>query len=181
MGRFNHTSIIHIFLGGIRKATLSKCLNTSSVEGCTTEHYRRSEEEYKRTTFCLHQHLFQSVNGVIAADVIDRHLHKLTQIDATFLATNLYSKKLLSKPNLKKILNSQRPDNDLAQGLLESSEIIKSNGRKFNDFLLILADESVHEELMESLKNEYGESKYIMEVVSLVYPIMKLEGLWDKL
>ena len=154
MGRFNHTSIIHIFLGGIRKATLSKRLNMSSVEGCTTKHYRRSEEEYKRT---LHQPLFRSVNGVIAADVIDRHLHKLTQIDATFLATNLYSKKLLSKRSLRKILNSQAPEKDLTQGLLESLEIIKVDGGKFNDLLLMLADDSVHKQLMVSLMTEYGE------------------------
>ena len=140
------------------------------MEGRTTEHYRRSEEEYTRTTYFPqpHQPPFRNVNGVIAADVIERHLLKFVQMDPTILATNLFTKKLLSKPSFRKILDSQASEKDLARGLLESLEIIKSNGGKFNDLLLIPVDDSVHEQLMVSLMTEYGECNYIMEDFSLV-------------
>ena len=140
------------------------------MEGCTTERYRRSEEEYTRTTYFpqAHQPFFRNVNGIIAADVIQRHLLKFVQMDPTILATNLFTKKLLSKPSFRKILDSQAPEKDLTRGLLESLEIIKLDGGKFNDLLWILADDSVHKQLMVSLMTEYGECDYIMEHFSLV-------------
>ena len=135
------------------------------MEGCTTEHYRRSEEEYTRTTYFpqAHQPPFRNVNGIIAADVIQRHLLKFVQMDPTILATNLFTKKLLSKPSFRKILDSQAPEKDLTRGLLESLEIIKVDGGKFNDLLLILADDSVNKQLMVSLMTEYGECSTLLQ------------------
>ena len=134
------------------------------MEGRTTEHYGRSEAEYTRTEYFsqAHQPPFRNVNGIIAADVIQRHLLKFLQMDSRSLAIILFSKKLLSKRSLRKILNSQAPEKDLTQGLLESLEIIKVDGGKFNDLLLILADDSVHKQLMVSLMTEYGECSTLL-------------------
>ena len=51
------------------------------------------------------------------------------------------------------------PDN-LSLALFQSSEFMKSNGDKFNDFLLILHDELAYKTLVKSLKTEYGEYYY---------------------
>ena len=100
------------------------------------------------------------VNGEIAADVIQENFTKLTErIEATWLVTNLFEKKLLSKPILNKVLTLNSPEN-LSLALLESANIIKLNGEKFNDLLKILAKDSVYESLIAFLKTDYGKYNY---------------------
>ena len=129
-------------------------------EGSTAEQfqYRRLQEELNYTRIIPPQQpsfLIQSpVNGFIAAEVIQENFPRLLEIDAKWLGDHLYSKKLLSKPILKKIMES--PDN-LTSALLESSEFIKYDGDTFNDFLSILHDELAHKSLVTALKTEYGE------------------------
>ena len=129
-------------------------------EGSTTEQfqYRRLEEELNFTRTIPPQQpsfLIQSpVNGFIAAEVIQENFPRLLEIDAKWLANHLFSKKLLSQPILKKIMES--PDN-LTSALLESYEFIKSDGETFNDFLSILCGELAYKSLVTALKTEYGE------------------------
>ena len=131
-------------------------------EGSTTEEFRyrrlqlQEELNYTRTLPPRHpSFLIKSpVNGFIVAEVIQENLPRLLEIDAKWLASHLFSKKLLSRPILRKVTDS--PDN-LISALLESYESIKSDGETFNDFLLILCDDSAHKSLVTALKTEYGE------------------------
>ena len=128
-------------------------------QGSTAEQfqYRRLQEELNYTRIIPQQpsFLIQSpVDGIIAAQVIKKHFSRLLEVEPIWLANRLFSKDLLSQPNLKKIIDS--PGN-LSLALLESSEIIKSDGEAFNDFLLILHDELAYRRLVTSLKTEYGE------------------------
>ena len=132
-------------------------------EGSTIEQFqlRRLQEElnftrtihppgYQKPSF-----LIQSpVNGFIAAEVIQENFPTLLEIDAKWLANHLFSKKLLSQPIFRKVMDSSE---NLSLALLESSKFMKSNGEKFNDFLLILHNELAYESLVTSLKTEYGE------------------------
>ena len=144
----------------------SRHFTKMSTRGIETEQiqYRRYQHEdlqYTRTVHSGYQQpsfLIQSpVNGAIAAEVIQGNFPRLLEIDAKWLANHLFSKKLLSQPILRKIMDS--PDN-LSLALFQSSEFMKSNGDKFNDFLLILHDELAYKTLVTSLKTEYGEYYY---------------------
>ena len=98
--------------------------------------------------------LIQSpVDGLIAADVMRENFTKFTDMDSTWLAECLFTKKLLSKARFMKVLNSP---GHLNCALLETCDIVKSNGEAFNDFLLVLLDEPVHKPLAMLLKSEYG-------------------------
>ena len=117
------------------------------------------------------QYLLPSpVNGEIAADVIRENFTKLTErIEATWLVTNLFEKNLLPKPILNKVLINDSLEN-LSLALLKSADIIKSDGEKFNDFLVILAKDSVYKSLIPSLKTDYGKYNHnnLIIIVELI-------------
>ena len=136
-------------------------MNIQSQERSSTDqfHYRRLEEEVQYTRTAVHpvRHPFQiqsPVNGNIAAEVILENVSKLVETDAKWLSNQLCSKILLSKPILRKVLES--PEN-LSLALLESSTNIKYDGEKFNDFLSIFIDEPAYKPIAIFLKNSYGE------------------------
>ena len=107
-------------------------------------------------------HLRSPVHGEIAANVIQENFTTFREMmeRSTWLADNLFEKRLLSRPILNKVLKPNSPTENLSQALLESIDIIESDGEKFNDFLMILATEPVHESLMTRLKTKYGKYNY---------------------
>ena len=112
------------------------------------------DERLQETIHSGHPKLLQSpVDGLIAAEVMRENFTKFTDMDPTWLAESLFTKKLLSKACFKKVLNSP---GHLNSALLETCDIVKSNGEAFNDFLLVLLDEPVHTPLAMALESEYG-------------------------
>ena len=124
-------------------------------------HYQREQFQYKKIANPVHpQHRFQvqsPVDGSLAAKVIQEAFPQLVQVDAKWLAAHLFSKNLISIPTFNKVNDS--PEN-LSRALLETHGGIRKDGEKFNEVLLILADEPVCEDLALFLKTEYGELFY---------------------
>ena len=123
--------------------------------------YQREQFQYKKIANPVHpQHRFQVQSPVderIAAEVIQEAFPRLLQVDTNSLAANLFSKNLISIPTFIKVNDS--PQN-LSRALLEAHGRIKKDGEKFNEVLLILADEPVDEDLALFLKTEYGKLFY---------------------
>ena len=132
--------------------------------------YQREQFQYKKIANPVHpQHQYQvqsPVDGSLAAKVIQEAFPRLLQVDAKWLAANLFSKNLLSIPMFNKVNDS--PEN-LSRALLEAHGRIKKDGEKFNEVLLILADEPVHEDLALFLKTEYGELFYNYNYKTIIY------------
>ena len=132
--------------------------------------YQREQFQYTKIANPVHpQHRFQvqsPVDGRIAAKIIQEAFPRLLQVDTDSLVGGLFSKYLISIPTFNKVNDS--PEN-LKRALLEALGIIKKYGEKFNELLLILADEPVHEDLALFLKTEYGELFYNYNYKTIIY------------